>query len=60
VLPADGGDAEAVLAELARAGIDIEALAAALQREGAAAFSRSWKDLLERIAAKCDVLTGTH
>jgi transaldolase len=60
VLPADGGDAEAVLAEFSRAGIDIEALAAALQREGAAAFSRSWKDLLERIAGKCGVLTGAH
>jgi transaldolase len=59
-LPADGGDAEAVLAEFARAGIDAEALAAALQREGAAAFSRSWKDLLERIAAKCGVLAGAH
>ena len=60
VLPADGGDAGAVLAEFARAGVDVQALAAALQREGAEAFSRSWKDLLERIAAKSSVLAAAH
>jgi transaldolase len=59
-LPADGGDAEAVLAEFARAGVDIEPLAGRLQREGAEAFSRSWKDLLERIAAKCGELAAAH
>ncbi len=31
-------------------------LAAELQREGAEAFSKSWQDLLECIAAKCEVL----
>ena len=34
----DGGDAESVLAEFTRAGIDLEALAEQLQREGASAF----------------------
>ena len=48
----DGGDAEAALAQFTRAGIDHGALAAELQREGAAAFARSWRELLERIAAK--------
>ena len=52
VLPPDGGDAEAVLAEFARAGVDDTALAARLQREGAASFDKSWKDLLDRLAAK--------
>jgi transaldolase len=50
--PADGGDCEAVIAAFAEAGVDVEALAARLQDEGAAAFSRSWNDLLAVIAAK--------
>jgi transaldolase len=52
VLAPDGGDAEAVLAEFTRAGVDDAALAARLQREGAEAFDKSWKDLLDRVAAK--------
>jgi transaldolase len=56
VLPVDGGDAEAVLAEFARAGVDDAALAARLQREGTASFDKSWKDLLDRLAAKRAIL----
>lgn len=56
-LPTDDGDAEALLVEFAQAGVDNVALAADLQREGTAAFARSWRDLLDRIAAKTDVLT---
>lgn len=52
VMPEDGGDAESVLADFARAGVDRTALAARLQREGAQAFSRSWSGLLAVIAAK--------
>jgi transaldolase len=52
----DGGDAEAVLAEFTRTGIDHDALAADLQREGAKAFATSWSDLMERIASKSDLL----
>jgi transaldolase len=52
----DGGDAEAVLAEFARLGVDDAALAAQLQREGAQAFDKSWQELLKRIAAKSAVL----
>ena len=48
----DGGDAEAVLAEFTRIGIDPNALAADLQREGAKAFATSWSDLLAQIASK--------
>ncbi len=57
VLPSDGGDAQAVLAECRRAGIDDVALAARLQRDGAEAFSKSWHQLLQGIAAKIDALT---
>ncbi len=51
-VPADGGDCEAVLYEFFKAGIDVDALAARLQDEGAAAFSKSWNDLLSVIAGK--------
>ncbi len=51
-LPDDGGDCEEVLIRFARAGVDIEALAARLQDEGAKAFVKSWNDLLAGIAAK--------
>jgi len=56
-LPTDGGDAEALLAEFAHAGVDNAALAAQLQREGTAAFAKSWRDLLDRVASKIEVLT---
>ncbi|MFC4819220.1 transaldolase [Dokdonella ginsengisoli] len=51
-MPADGGDADAVLAEFAQAGVDVEALAARLQGEGAQAFVKSWRQLMQRIADK--------
>ncbi|MGB5177268.1 MAG: transaldolase [Gammaproteobacteria bacterium] len=59
-LPTDGGDAEAMLAEFARAGVDDSALAATLQREGAQSFAKSWNDLMERIAAKSTALTQSQ
>jgi transaldolase len=59
-LPSDGGNAEAVLAEFALAGINCDALAADLQREGAAAFSNSWNDLMGCIAAKKAQLTKSN
>lgn len=52
VMATDGGDAEAVLARYAQAGIDVNALALQLQRDGAQAFVKSWKELLQRIADK--------
>ena len=55
-LPVDGGDAERVLAEFANAGIDTTALAAELQRDGAAAFTKSWSELMIRIAQKSEAL----
>jgi transaldolase len=52
LMPADGGDVEAVLADFARAGIDVDALATRLQDEGAKSFDESWADLMSRIAEK--------
>jgi transaldolase len=52
LIPADGGDCEAVIAQFAEAGVDADALAARLQDEGAAAFARSWNELLAVIGAK--------
>ncbi len=52
LMPADGVDAEAVLLQISRAGVDVEALAAKLQLDGADAFVKSWKQLLQRIAEK--------
>ena len=54
----DGGDAERVIAELRRQGIDDAALAQRLQREGAEAFAKSWHALLARIDEKSAQLTG--
>jgi len=51
-LARDGGDCEAVLASFAKAGIDVAALAAQLQDEGAASFVASWNDLMACIASK--------
>jgi transaldolase len=59
LLGADGGDCESVLAEFGRTGVDVEALAARLQDEGAAAFVASWNELMGVIAAKSATLGGT-
>ena len=59
VMAADGGDAAAVLARFAEAGIDVDALAGQLQREGAEAFVKSWSALLGRIAEKSATLMRT-
>ena len=59
VMAEDGGDAEAVLAHFAQAGIDIDALALQLQQDGAKAFVKSWQQLLQRIADKSAVLAAS-
>ena len=56
-VPADGGDCEAVLAGVRQAGIDLEALAARLQSDGAAAFVKSWHELMGQIASKSAALS---
>jgi len=57
VMARDGGDCEAVLAEFAKQGIDVQALALQLQQEGAKAFVDSWNELLKVIDSKSMVLT---
>ncbi len=52
LLPAGGGDCEEVLPQFAAAGIDVNALAAQLQDEGAKSFDTSWNELMESIASK--------
>ena len=59
-MPVDGGDCEAVLDRFAKAGIDIDALAAQLQDEEAAAFVKSWIEILVAIAIKSAALTQFH
>ncbi len=56
VLAPDGGDCERVLADFAKAGIDIDALATRLQDEGAASFVKSWNDLMTCIESKSAVM----
>ncbi len=56
--PADGGDCEAVLAKFRAAGIDLDALAAQLQKEGAASFVKSWHSLTAAIADKISAIGG--
>jgi transaldolase len=56
ILPADGGDCEEVLAQFAKAGIDVDALANQLQDEGAKSFVKSWNDLLTVIDTKSAAL----
>jgi transaldolase len=53
IMSADGGACEAVLDQFAKAGIDVDALAAKLQEEGAKSFVDSWKDLMGVIDSKC-------
>jgi len=56
VMVADGGDFEKVLAEFSKAGINVNALAAQLQDEGAKSFVKSWNELLVVIASKSAAL----
>jgi transaldolase len=55
-LPVDGGDCEEVLAQFGKAGIDVNALAAQLQEEGAKSFVNSWHELMEVINSKSAAL----
>jgi transaldolase len=59
-LTADSGDAEEVLARFGRAGIDVSALAADLQADGAKAFVASWNELMAGLASKSAALKPTR
>ncbi len=58
VLAADGGDAEATIATIAKAGVDVDALAADLQIEGRDSFDKSFADLLASIETKVEALAA--
>jgi transaldolase len=53
IMSADGGDCEALLDQFARAGVEVDALAAKLQEEGAKSFVDSWNELMSVIDSKC-------
>ena len=55
-MPTDGGDSEEVLARFAAAKIDVQALSAQLQEEGAKSFVNSWNDLMGVIRSKTALL----
>ena len=52
ILAPDGGDCEKVLGSFTKVGVDIDALAARLQDEGATSFVKSWNDLMGCIDSK--------
>ncbi len=58
ILPADGGDCEKVLSQFAKAGFEVDALAAQLQEEGAKSFVKSWNELMTEIVSKSIVLNN--
>jgi len=56
LMAANGGDCEQVLGQFAEAGVNVEALAARLQDEGAKSFVKSWNELLTVVSSKSDTL----
>ncbi len=55
-LPRDGGDADAVIAQITDAGVDVDKLAAKLQTDGAASFVKSWNHLMQVLSDKAAAL----
>jgi transaldolase len=55
-MPTDGGDSEEVLARFAAAKINVQALSAQLQEDGAKSFVNSWNDLMGVIRSKSALL----
>jgi transaldolase len=56
IMSADGGECEEVLTQFAKTGVDVDALAARLQDEGAKSFVTSWNELMDVIASKSATL----
>jgi transaldolase len=56
IMSADGGNFEAILSQFTKAGIDIGALGAQLQTDGAKSFVKSWNELMAVIASKSETL----
>ena len=57
-IPADGGDCEAAIAAHRVAGLDVDALGERLQQEGADAFVKSWRQLMEVLEARSRAVAG--
>ena len=57
-MPADGGDSDATLADFTEAGVDLDALAASLQSDGAKSFVDSWNDLIAHIDEQSAALSA--
>ncbi|HEY4278473.1 MAG TPA: transaldolase [Conexibacter sp.] len=57
-LARDGADSADVIAAHEQAGVSVDALAERLQVEGADAFVKSWRSMLDRIASKSQALTA--
>jgi transaldolase len=57
-VPALGHKGDEILREFTKVGVDVDALADQLLREGVDSFSKSWMELLESIAAKSLSLTA--
>ena len=60
VMATDGSEAEVTLSAFEKAGVDLEALALKLQKDGAQAFVKSWQELLKRIVDKSRQLSDTR
>jgi transaldolase len=56
MLASDGGDSDKVLADFAKAGVDVDVLADRLQGEGAASFVESWNDLMACVQSKSNLM----
>lgn len=56
IMAADGGSGEKVIGELGKAGVNVDALAAQLQEEGAKSFVKSWNNLMKVIDSKSRAL----
>jgi transaldolase len=56
VLSSGGGDAEETIFKFRRLGIDVSALGADLQKEGADSFVKSWNEMMGVVATKAQSL----
>jgi transaldolase len=56
IMAADGGDCEVVLERFAKAGVNVDTLAAQLQDEGAKSFVNSWNELMAVITSRSAAL----
>jgi len=54
----DTGEADTILTRVRASGVDVNALAARLQREGTESFDKSWRELLASIQSRRNALGG--